>query len=68
MQLWGIPFDLMSKTVGMAIGNKMGSCIKIGERPWSSEQARFMRVQVALEVAVPLRRGGMIISPEGEKT
>ena len=44
VQLWGIPFDLMSKTVGMAIGNKMGSCIKIGERPWSSEQARFMRV------------------------
>uniref|UniRef100_A0A2N9GX16 Reverse transcriptase domain-containing protein n=1 Tax=Fagus sylvatica TaxID=28930 RepID=A0A2N9GX16_FAGSY len=68
VQLWGIPFDLMSKAVGMEIGNNMGTCIRVDDRLWSTDQAHFMRIRVALMVEVPLRRGGMIVSPEGERT
>ncbi|GMY20225.1 hypothetical protein FCV25MIE_15467 [Fagus crenata] len=68
VQLWGIPFDLMSKAVGMEIGNNMGTCIRVDDRLWSTDQARFMHIRVALMVEVPLRRGGMIVSLEGERT
>ncbi|GMY19877.1 hypothetical protein FCV25MIE_15116 [Fagus crenata] len=68
VQLWGIPFDLMSKAVGMEIGNNIGICLRVDERPWSTDQARFMRIRVDLLVGAPLRRGGMIVSPEGKKT
>jgi hypothetical protein len=58
----------MSKVVGMEIGNNMGTCIRVDDRPWSTNQARFMRIRVALMVEAPLRRGGMIVSPKGERT
>ena len=50
------------------IGDRMGICVKIDERPWSSDQARFMRIRMELEIQKPLRRGGMVISPEGIRT
>lgn len=58
----------MSKAVGMEIGNNIGICLRVDERPWSTDQARFMRIRVDLLVGVPLRRGGMIVNPEGKKT
>ena len=46
----------------------MGTFVKIDKRPWSSNQARFMQIRVELEIQKPLRRGGMVISPEGIRT
>jgi hypothetical protein len=68
VQLWGLPFDLMSKHVVQEIGDRMGACVKIDERPWSSDQARFMRIRVELEIQKPLRQGGMVIIPKANQT
>ncbi|GMY22651.1 hypothetical protein FCV25MIE_17892 [Fagus crenata] len=67
VQLWGLPFDLISKPMVQEIGDRIGTCVKIDERLWSSDQAHFMRIRMELEIQKPLRRRGMVISPKVEE-
>ena len=57
----------MSQDVGEEIGSKLGKFIEVDRRSWQSDQAKFMRVRVELEIDKPLRRGAYIASSDGER-
>ena len=80
VQVWGLPFDLLSEEVGRDIGNGLGKVVEVDLNAISSNQARFLRVRVELPLEAhflrvrvelplkkPLRRGGIIASLEGDK-
>uniref|UniRef100_A0A7N2QXN1 DUF4283 domain-containing protein n=1 Tax=Quercus lobata TaxID=97700 RepID=A0A7N2QXN1_QUELO len=67
VQVWGLLFENMSEEVGRDLGNRLGKYIETDKRSWLSKQAKFMRVRVDLPIDRPLRRGGNIVNPKGEK-
>ena len=67
VQIWGLPFEHMSQEVGEEIGSKIGRFIEVDRCSWQSDQAKFMRVCVDLEIDKPLRRGAYIASFDGER-
>ena len=67
VQIWGLPFKLMSEEVCRDLSNSLGRFIETDQRVGQSDQAKFMRVRVDLQLDKPLRRGGKIASVEGEK-
>ena len=66
VQIWGLPFEHMSQEVREEIGSKLGRFIEVNRRSWQSDQAKFMRACVELEIDKPLRRGAYIASSDGE--
>ena len=68
VQVWGVPFELMTEDTGKDIGNTMGMFVEMDKRSWQMEQAKFMRIRVELPINRPLRRGGYLRTMEGEKT
>ncbi|XP_023929464.1 uncharacterized protein LOC112040798 [Quercus suber] len=67
VQIWGLPFELMSEEVGRELNNSIGRFIKMDWRARQFEYAKFMRIRVDLQLDKPLRRGGRVASVEGEK-
>ena len=67
VQLWGLPFELMSEEVGQDIGRSLGRLIEVDKRACQSDQTKFMRIRVDLPIDKPLRRGGNVVSKDGEK-
>jgi hypothetical protein len=67
MQVWGLPFDLMSEATGEKIGSKLGRYVTGDPKLGLLEQAQFLRIRVEVPINKPLRRGGWLTSPEGEK-
>ena len=67
VQIWGLPFELMFEEVCRDLGNSLGRFIETDRRVGQSDQAKFMRVRVDLQLDKPLRHGGKIASVEGEK-
>ena len=63
----GTSFDLLSEEVGRDIGNGLGKVVEVDLKDFSSYQARFLHVRVEFPLEKPLRRGGVIASPEGDK-
>ena len=57
---------MMSEKTERDIGNSMGNFLMAYSRSWSSDQAKFMRIWVDIPLDKPLRRCGVIASPEGE--
>ena len=57
----------MSQGVGEDIGSKLGKFIEVDRRSWQSDQEKFMRIRVELEIDKPLRRGAYIASFNGER-
>lgn len=70
IQIWGLPFDLMTDDVGKEVGKEVGnhiSCYVSGDkRKNPTDNARYMRVRVEVDIRNPLRRGGFVLSLEGE--
>ena len=66
-QLQGLPFELMSKEVGQDIGRSRGRFIEVDKRAGQVDQAKFIRIRVDLPIEKPLRRGGHVVSKDGEK-
>ncbi|KAL0006246.1 hypothetical protein SO802_013807 [Lithocarpus litseifolius] len=62
VQIWGLPFELMSDDVGKKFGNNIGKFIEVDQRARQSNQAKFMRIGVDLQLDKPLKRGD---SPSG---
>lgn len=57
----------MSLEVGKELGNSLGKFIESDRRTGHSDQAKFMRIRVDLQLDKPLRRGGRIATVDGEK-
>nr|POF12205.1 uncharacterized protein CFP56_41551 [Quercus suber] len=67
VQLWGLPFELMSEEVGQDIGRSLGRFIEVDKRACLADQAKFMHIRVDLPIEKPLHRGGHVVSKDGEK-
>ena len=67
VQVWGLPFDLLLEEVGRDIGSGLGEVLDVDLKAFLSNQARFIRERVELPLDKPLRRGGVVASPEGDK-
>ena len=67
VQMWGLPFDLLVEEVSRDIGNGLGKVLDVDLKAFSSNQARFIKVRVELPLDKPLRRRGVVASPEGDK-
>ena len=57
----------MSKEVGQDIGRSRGRFIEVDKRAGQADQAKFIRIRVDLPIEKPLRRGGHVVSKDGEK-
>ena len=68
IQIWGLPFDLLSEEVGWEIGNNMGRVVKVDTKAFTAEQARFIRVRMEIPLDKPIHRGGLVLNSEGNKT
>ena len=55
VQVWGLPFDLISKEASKDIESGLGKVIEIDNKAFSSEQARFVRVRVEIPLDKPLQ-------------
>lgn len=58
---------MMSEKIGRDIGNSIGNFMATDSKSWSSNQVKFMRIYVNIPLDRPLRRCGVVASPEGEK-
>ena len=67
VQVWGVPFELMTEDFARDIGNRIGIFLKADKRSWQADQAKYMRVRTELPLDKPLRRGGYLMGMEGEK-
>ena len=67
VQIWDLPFEYMSIEVGRELGNSLGKFIESDRRTGNSDQAKFMRIRVDLQLDKPLRWRGKVTSVDGEK-
>ncbi|KAK9989376.1 hypothetical protein SO802_029615 [Lithocarpus litseifolius] len=67
VQVWGLPFDLINEEAGLDIGRGIGSVVEVDCKALASDQARFLRIRVEIPIKKPLRRGGQVVSPEGDR-
>ena len=58
VQIWGLPFENMTKNIGKDIGNKIGRVLEVDKRAMQADQAKFLRIIVEVQIDKPLRRGG----------
>ena len=68
IQIWDAPFDMVSPTVAMEVGGRLGKVEEVEKRRNLDDQNIFMRVKVALPISKPLRRGAFLASADGERT
>lgn len=68
IQIWGLPFDLLSKEVGREISNTVGRVVKVDTEAFKSEQAWFILVRVEIPLNKHFRRYSSVLNPEGSKT
>ena len=66
VQIWGVPFDMMSPNVATEVGNKMGVVEDVECRRRMDEQNFFLRVKVALPISKPPWRGGFLLGSDGK--
>ncbi|XP_050290445.1 uncharacterized protein LOC126728703 [Quercus robur] len=67
VQVWGLPFDLMTEEAGHDIGRGLGKVIEVDSKAFKADQARFLRIRAEIPLDKPLRRGGPVVSPEGDE-
>ncbi|XP_050255078.1 uncharacterized protein LOC126700960 [Quercus robur] len=60
VQLWGLPFELMSEEVGQDIGRSLGCLIEVDKRACQLDQAKFMRIRVDVPIDKPLVEAEML--------
>ena len=53
--------------MGKEIGSGLGEVLEVDLKVFSSDQAHFIKVRVELPLDKPLRRGGVVASPNGDK-
>nr|POF23150.1 uncharacterized protein CFP56_63612 [Quercus suber] len=65
VQIWGLPFENMTKENGRDIGSKIGRVLEVDKIAVLADQAKFLRVRVEVQIDKPLRRGGYVKNVEG---
>ena len=65
--MWGLPFDLMNEEAGHDIGRGLGKVIEVDYKAFKADQAQFLRIRIEIPLDKPLRRGGPVVSPEGDE-
>ena len=67
IQIWRVPFDMMSPEVASEVGNKIG-VVEDVERRWKTDDQKFfLRVRVALSISKPMQRGGFLLGSDGQR-
>ncbi|XP_075674929.1 uncharacterized protein At4g02000-like [Castanea sativa] len=67
IQVWGLPFDLITEEAGRDIGRGIGKLVEVDCKAFQTEQSRFLRIRVEVPLDKPLRRGGPVVNPEGDE-
>ena len=67
VQVWGLPFDLITEQMGWDIGKAIGRVLDVDSKAIVSNQARFLRVHVELPLDKSIRRGAPVLSLKGDK-
>ena len=67
IQIWGLPFDLLTEETGRDIGNGIGKVVEIDAMAFTTDQARFIRIRLEVPLDKPIRRGGVVLSLKGDK-
>lgn len=67
IQVWGLPFDLITEEAESDIGSGIRKLVEVDCKAFQTEQSRFLRIHVEVPLDKPLRRGGPVISPEGDE-
>jgi len=67
VQVWGLPFDLMTEDTGHDIGRRLGKIIEVDCKAFKFDQAWFLRIWAEIPLDKPLRWGGPVVSPEGDE-
>ncbi|XP_075645825.1 uncharacterized protein LOC142616994 [Castanea sativa] len=67
MQIWGLSFDLINEEATWDIGKGLGQVIEVDSKTFTSEKARFIRIRVEIPLDKPIRKGGCVGSPEGDR-
>ncbi|KAL0005137.1 hypothetical protein SO802_012698 [Lithocarpus litseifolius] len=58
----------MNEEAGKEIGTGLGEISNVDVKAIASEQAHFLRMRVDIPLNKPLRRGALVVSPEGDKS
>ena len=58
VQVWGLPFELMFEEFGKDISNGIGIYVETDKRSGQTDQVKFKRIRVELQLDKPLQRGG----------
>lgn len=66
IQVWGLPFGLINEEAGSDIGRTIGELVEVDCKAFNSDQSRFLCIRVEVPLNKPLKRGGLVSSPEGE--
>ena len=64
--MWGLPFNLINEEASSDTGKSIGELVEVDCKAFKLDQSRFLRIRVEVPLNKPLRRGGPVISPEGE--
>ena len=67
VQVWGLPFDLISEEASKDIGGGLGKMVEIDNKVFSSKQACFVRIWVELPIDKLLHRSAVVVNLEGDK-
>ena len=59
---------MINEEAGSDIGRSIGELVEVDCKAFKSDQSRFLRIRVEVPLNKPLKRGGPVISPEGETT
>nr|POE61323.1 hypothetical protein CFP56_48895 [Quercus suber] len=62
IQIWGLPFDLLTEETGRDIGMGLGEVVEIDTTAFTLEKARFIRIRIELPLDKPIRRRGLYLA------
>lgn len=49
------------------VGNSLGQVVEVDSKACTMDQACFLRVRLVLPLDKPIRSGGLVVNPEGDK-
>lgn len=67
VQVWRLPFDLINEEADLEVGKSLGQVIEVDCKAFTTDQACFLQVHIVLPLDKPIRQGGLIVNPKGDK-